>query len=131
MKRLIVFGLIFVAAVSAFAKAQKEGAANSLERIKAAGELVIGVEGTYPPYTYHDGATNKLIGYDVEVAESIAAKLGVKPRFVESRWDSLVIGLDSALWDTVINQVGITDERKEKYDFSVPYTYTRGVVIVM
>lgn len=130
MKRLIVFGLIFVAAVSAFAKAQKEGAANSLERIKAAGELVIGVEGTYPPYTYHDGATNKLIGYDVEVAEAIAAKLGVKPRFVESRWDSLVIGLDSALWDTVINQVGITDERKEKYDFSVPYTYTRGVVIV-
>ncbi|MDR2785016.1 MAG: amino acid ABC transporter substrate-binding protein [Treponema sp.] len=130
MKKLIVFGLAFALAVSAFAGPKKESAANSLERIKAAGELVIGIEGTYPPYTYHDGATNKLIGYDVEVAEAIAAKLGVKPRFVESRWDSLIIGLDSGLWDTVINQVGVTEARKEKYDFTVPYTYTHGVVII-
>jgi cystine transport system substrate-binding protein len=64
------------------------------------------------------------------VAEAVAAKLGVKARFVESKWDSLIIGLDSALWDTVINQVGVTAARKEKYDFSTPYTYTHGVVIV-
>jgi cystine transport system substrate-binding protein len=130
MKKAFVFVMAFVLAVSAFAGAKKESAANSLERIKAAGELVIGIEGTYPPYTYHDGASNRLIGYDVEVAEAIAAKLGVKPKFVESKWDSLVIGLDTGLWDTVINQVGVTQERKEKYDFSVPYTYTRGVVVV-
>jgi cystine transport system substrate-binding protein len=66
----------------------------------------------------------------VEVAEAIAAKLGVKPKFVESKWDSLVIGLDTGLWDVVINQVGITPARKEKYDFSTPYTHTHGVVIV-
>ncbi|MDR2343393.1 MAG: amino acid ABC transporter substrate-binding protein [Spirochaetaceae bacterium] len=130
MKKLFVLGLLFVAAVSAFATAKKEKSVNSLERIKAAGELVIGIEGTYPPYTYHDAASNKLIGYDVEVAEAIAAKLGVRAKFVESRWDSLIIGLDSGLWDTVINQVGVTDARKEKYDFTIPYTYTRGVVVV-
>ncbi|MDR2053302.1 MAG: amino acid ABC transporter substrate-binding protein [Treponema sp.] len=130
MKKLFVFGLALALAVSAFAGAKKESDANSLERIKATGELLIGVEGTYPPYTYHDAGTNKLIGYDVEVAEAIAAKLGVKPKFVESKWDSLIIGLDSGLWDAVINQVGVTEARKEKYDFSVPYTYTRGVVIV-
>ncbi|MDR2392826.1 MAG: amino acid ABC transporter substrate-binding protein [Treponema sp.] len=130
MKRLFVLGLALWLTASAFAGAKKESTVNSLERIKAAGELVIGIEGTYPPYTYHDGATNQLIGYDVEVAEAIAAKLGVKPRFVESKWDSLIIGLDSGLWDTVINQVGVTEARKEKYDFSVPYTYTHGVVIV-
>ncbi|MDR2796253.1 MAG: amino acid ABC transporter substrate-binding protein [Spirochaetaceae bacterium] len=131
MKKLIVVGLVFtLAAVSAFASAKKESSVNSLERVKTAGELAIGIEGTYPPYTYHDAASNKLAGYDVEVAEAIAAKLGVKPRFIESKWDSLVIGLDSGLWDVVINQVGITAARKEKYDFSVPYTYTHGVVIV-
>ncbi|MDR0383042.1 MAG: transporter substrate-binding domain-containing protein, partial [Spirochaetaceae bacterium] len=73
--------------------------------------------------------TNKLVGYDVEVAEAIAAKLGVKPRFVEAKWDSLVIGLDTGLWDVVINQVTVTSERREKYDFSVPYSYAHGVVI--
>jgi cystine transport system substrate-binding protein len=129
MKKLIVFGLALGLAVSVFAGGKKESAANSLERIKAAGELVVGIEGTYPPYTYHDAA-NKLVGYDVEVAEAVAAKLGVKARFVESKWDSLIIGLDSSLWDTVINQVGITEARKEKYDFSIPYTYTHGVVVV-
>jgi cystine transport system substrate-binding protein len=130
MKKLFVVGLVLGMAACAFAGAKKESALNSLERIKAAGELVIGIEGTYPPYTYHDAASNGLVGYDVEVAEAIAVKLGVKPKFVESKWDSLIIGLDSGLWDTVINQVGVTDARKEKYDFSVPYTYTHGVVIV-
>jgi cystine transport system substrate-binding protein len=129
MKKLVVFGLAFALAVSAFAGPKKESG-SALQRVKAAGELVIGIEGTYPPYTYHDAAGNRLIGYDVEVAEAVAAKLGVKPRFVESRWDSLIIGLDSGLWDTVINQVGVTDARKEKYDFSIPYTYTHGVVVV-
>jgi cystine transport system substrate-binding protein len=129
MKKLMVLGLVFILTVSAFGGAKKETSGNSLERIKAAGELIIGIEGTYPPYTYHDAA-NKLVGYDVEVAEAIAAKLGVKPRFVESKWDSLIIGLDSGLWDTVINQVGVTDARKEKYDFSVPYTYSHGVIVI-
>jgi cystine transport system substrate-binding protein len=128
MKRIFVIGLVLGLTLSVFAGAKKE-AGNSLDRIKTAGELVVGIEGTYPPYTYHD-TDNKLIGYDVEVAEAVAAKLGVKVRFVESKWDSLVIGLDSSLWDTVINQVSITEARKEKYDFSTPYTYTRGVVVV-
>ncbi|MDR1256499.1 MAG: amino acid ABC transporter substrate-binding protein [Spirochaetaceae bacterium] len=130
MKKLFFLGLIFVVGASAFAVGKKENAGNSLERIKAAGELVIGIEGTYPPYTYHEAAGNKLVGYDVEVAEAIAAKLGVKPRFVEAKWDSLIIGLDTGLWDTVINQVSVTPERREKYDFSLPYTYTHGVAIV-
>jgi cystine transport system substrate-binding protein len=128
MKKVMVLGLGLILAVSAFGGGKK-AAGNSLDRIKAAGELVIGIEGTYPPYTYHDAA-NKLVGYDVEVAEAIAAKLGVKPRFVESKWDSLVIGLDTGLWDTVINQVSVTDARKEKYDFSVPYAYSHGVIVI-
>jgi cystine transport system substrate-binding protein len=133
MKKLIIVSAVLFVTVFAFAGGKTDAAntpANSLERVKASGELVIGIEGTYPPYTYHDAATNRLVGYDVEVGEAVAAKLGVKPRFVESHWDSLIIGLDSKLWDTVINQVGVTSARKEKYDFSTPYTYTHGVLIV-
>ncbi|MGL5437086.1 MAG: amino acid ABC transporter substrate-binding protein [Lachnospiraceae bacterium] len=103
---------------------------NSLEAIKAAGVVTIGTEGTYPPYSYHDEA-NTLVGYDVEIAEAIAEKLGVKPQFVETKWDSLIMGVDSSMYNLVINQVGITDERKEKYDFSTPYTYPRAALIVL
>ena len=100
-----------------------------LEEIQTKGTLIVGVEGTYPPYTYHDEATDELKGYDVEIARAIADKLGVKAEFVETKWDSIIAGLDAERYDVIINQVGITPERQEKYDFSQPYTYTRGVLI--
>lgn len=100
-----------------------------LAQIKERGKLLIGTEGTYAPYTFHD-ESGKLVGYDVEVAEAIAAKLGVKAEFVESNWDSLIAGLDAVRYDVVINQVTITEERLQKYDFSTPYTISRAALIV-
>ncbi len=101
-----------------------------LEQIQSKGTLTVGIEGTYPPYTYHDEATDELAGYDVEIAQAIAEKLGVEAEFVETKWDSIIAGLDAERYDVIINQVGITAKRQEKYDFSQPYTYTKGVLIV-
>lgn len=100
-----------------------------LEKVKAAGKLVIGIEGTYPPFTYHsdDGS---LAGLDVELGTALAEKLGVEVEFQEAAWDSLLIGIDSGRFDTVINSVSITDERAEKYDFSDPYYYEARRVVV-
>jgi len=111
-------------------KAAEAAAANLLEEIKAKGVITVGIEGTYPPYTYHDESTDELTGYDVEIARAIAEKLGVEVEFVETKWDSIIAGLDAERYDAIINQVGITPERQEKYDFSQPYTYTRGSLIV-
>ena len=104
-------------------------AGENLDAIKAAGVLKIGTEGTYAPFTYHD-ADGKLVGFDVEIGEAIAAKLGVKPEYLEGKWDGLIAGLDANRYDVVINQVGITDERKQKYDFSEPYIASKAVLIV-
>lgn len=102
---------------------------DELEKVKAAGKLVIGIEGTYPPFTYHsdDGS---LAGLDVELGTALAEKLGVEVEFQEAAWDSLLIGIDSGRFDTVINSVSITDERAEKYDFSDPYYYEARRVVV-
>ncbi|MBL6537944.1 amino acid ABC transporter substrate-binding protein [Streptococcus suis] len=98
------------------------------EQIQAEGVIQIGTEGAYAPYSYHD-ESGKLVGYDVEVAEAVAAKLGLEVEFVETEWDGMIAGLDAARFDTVANQVSITDERKEKYDFSKPYTYIYGALV--
>lgn len=103
--------------------------ADTLDLVKASGELKIGTEGVYAPYTYHNDKGN-LTGYDVEVARSIAAKLGVKPVFVETQWDGMIAGLDAKRFDIVVNQVTPTPERRAKYLFSVPYTYNKGALIV-
>lgn len=100
-----------------------------LEKVKAAGKLVVGIEGTYPPFTYHND-DGSLAGLDVELGTALAEKLGVEVEFQEAAWDSLLIGIDSGRFDTVINSVSITDERAEKYDFSDPYYYEARRVVV-
>jgi cystine transport system substrate-binding protein len=102
---------------------------DQLAQIKEKGEIVVAMEGTWSPWTYHD-ENDELVGYDVEVAKAIAEKLGVKATFVEGEWDGLFAGLDAGRYDMVVNGVDITDERSEKYDFTEPYAYNRTAIIV-
>lgn len=101
---------------------------DGLAKIKFNGTIIFGTEGTYTPYTFHD-VNNNLVGFDVDIGHAIAAKLDVKAKFVEGRWDSLIAGLDSKRYDAVISQVGITPERQAKYDFSQPYIHSKIVLI--
>lgn len=119
---LLVALLQAVAVTSAFA-------ADDLAQIKSAGVFRIGTEGTYAPFTYHDDS-GKLTGFDVDIGTAIAKRLGVKPEFIEGKWEGLIAGLDVNRYDAVINEVSITDARKAKYDFSTPYITTHAVLIV-
>ena len=114
--------------------AEPESSAESSEKttydtIKEQGYITFATEGTYSPYSYHDDS-DKLVGFDVEVAEAIADKLGVEAKFTETQWDGIIAGLDEEKYDAISNQVSITEERQEKYLFSDPYTYAYGAVIV-
>ena len=104
-------------------------AQSSLDAIKSAGVLKIGTEGTYAPFSYHD-ASGKLVGFDVEIGEAIAKKIGVQAEFVEGKWDGLIAGIDAKRYDVVINQVSVSPERQAKYDFSTPYIASKAVVLV-
>jgi len=103
--------------------------AGSLQDIQSAKVLRIGTEGTYSPFTYHD-ASGALVGFDVEIGREVAKRLGVEPAFVEGKWDGLIAGLAADRYDAVINQVGITEERRARFDFSDPYIVSRAVLIV-
>lgn len=99
-----------------------------LTKVKNSGELLVGTEGTYAPFTFHD-ESGKLTGFDVEIAEEIASRLGVKTKFMETQWDAMFPGLDSERFDMIANQVGIKPERQEKYDFSEPYISSSAVLV--
>src|SRR5690348_8636939 len=100
-------------------------AQSALDQIKTAGVIRIGTEGTYAPFTFHD-TTGALVGFDVEIGREIAKRLGVEAEFVEGPWDGLIAGIDANRYDVVINQVGINDDRKTKYDFSEPYIASKA-----
>ena len=105
------------------------GSGDLLAQIQARGEIVIAMEGTWAPWTYHD-ESGTLVGFDVEVGQQIAQALGVEATFVEGEWDGLLAGLDAGRYDIMINGVDITEERSDAYDFSEPYAYNRTAVIV-
>ncbi len=99
-----------------------------LAKVQEEGKLVIGTEGTYPPFTFHDDS-GELTGFDVEIAREVAERLGVEAEFLETQWDGMFAGLDSGRFDMVANQVGIREDRLESYDFSDPYITSAAVLV--
>ncbi|CAM3476012.1 amino acid ABC transporter substrate-binding protein [Cytobacillus oceanisediminis] len=97
-------------------------------KVQDEGKLLIGTEGTYPPFTFHDDK-GELTGFDVEIAKEVANRLDVEPVFLETQWDAMFAGLDSKRFDMIANQVGIRPDRQEKYDFSDPYISSAAVLI--
>lgn len=94
------------------------------------GTLTVATEGTYRPFSYHDEGSGDLVGYDVEIAEAVAEKLGLEVSFQETQWDAIFAGLDAGRFDVIANQVSINPEREESYLFSTPYSVSPGVIVV-
>ena len=78
------------------------GSDDALAKIRKDGVIRIGMEGTFRPYGYHD-SSGKLVGFEKEIADLIAADLGVRAEYVETQWDSLIAGVDAGRYDIVIN----------------------------
>ncbi|WP_026553693.1 amino acid ABC transporter substrate-binding protein [Arthrobacter sp. 35W] len=121
---------IALAACSGGTGSTASGGDTSLADVKSKGEIVFATEGTYKPFSFHEGGAGALTGYDVEVAQAVAGKLGVKAVFQETQWDGIFAGLEAKRFDAIANQVTINDERTAKYDFSTPYTISSGVIVV-
>lgn len=95
------------------------------------GTLTVATEGTYRPFSFHgDGGSGDLTGFDVEIIQAVADKLGLEVKFQETQWDAIFAGLDAGRFDVIANQVSINDEREAKYLFSTPYTVSPGVIVV-
>jgi cystine transport system substrate-binding protein len=111
------------------ASEQKGGV--SLAQVKKDGVITVGTEGTYRPFTFHEGGSGDLTGYDVEVMQAVAKELGVKVKFEETQWDAIFAGLNAGRFDAIANQVSITPEREKDYEFSTPYTVSTGAVVTL
>jgi len=92
----------------------------SLERVRRAGQLVVGIEGAFPPFNMFD-ETGELVGFDVDIAREIARRLGVDVQFVPTAWEGIVVGLLIGSYDAIISSLAITPERQERV--AVTQTY--------
>lgn len=112
-------GAVSVATIlfaSTFASMAQGASSGAVDRVKAAGKLVIAIDATYPPME-SEGPDGKPIGFDIDFANELTKRLGVKAEFVVVAWDGVVAGLYSKRYDVIISTMNITDERKKQVDF--------------
>ncbi|HEY6407220.1 MAG TPA: ABC transporter substrate-binding protein, partial [Ktedonobacteraceae bacterium] len=69
---------------------------------------------------YIDTATNKTVGFDIDLITAIAQRMGLKVNVVTTKFDTIIDDLNSKRIDVVISAVSVTPDRREKVDF-VPY----------
>ena len=96
-------------------------AAKSPEEIAERKLLRVGTAGDYQPMSYLDPDTGKYVGFDAELAEDLAAALGVELEFVKTSWPTLMEDTLAGKFDLAICGITITDARREKALMSEGY----------
>ncbi len=101
--------------------ADAEGAAKSPEEIRERKVLRVGTAGDYQPMSYLDPDTGKYVGFDAELAEDLAAELGVELEYVKTSWPTLMEDTLAGKFDLAICGITITDARREQALMSEGY----------
>lgn len=112
------------------ATAEKFAADTSLGKIQAKGEITIGVKFDVPPFGIKNPQSGEVEGFDIEMGKAVAAKLGVKPKFIEAISDNRIPFLENGTADLILSTMTINEERVGQINFSDPYFIARGRVLV-
>ena len=112
------------------ASVEKFAADTTLGKIQAKGESAIGVKFDVPPFGVKNPQSGEVEGFDVEMGKAVAAKLGVKPKFIEAISDNRIPFLEDGTADLILSTMTINEERVEQIAFSDPYFIARGRVLV-
>jgi polar amino acid transport system substrate-binding protein len=92
--------------------------ADQLADVKKAGELVVGTELQFAPFDFTDNGKQK--GLNSELFEQLGKELGVKVKFLDLPWPSVLPGLEAKKFDMVAGPIIVTKARKERYHFVMP-----------
>ena len=98
------------------------------ETLISEGTLTVGMEIAYPPFESYDG--DKVVGFDPELATLLSEQMGVTPKFVDSKFTNLILGLSSDKFDTVISGMYILPKRLERTD-AIAYARTGAHIMTL
>jgi polar amino acid transport system substrate-binding protein len=91
--------------------------------------MVIAVNGDWPPMKMKDSQGN-LTGYEMDMIKAVGAEAGFQVTIMEVPWEHIFDDLNAGKFDAIMASVSITDQRKEKFDFSLPYFSAEQLLVV-
>ena len=127
LKKLItvmVMAGVCMAMVSTASAADKNWA-----KIKKSGVLIVGTSPDYPPFESVDPADNKIVGFDIDLIDAVAAELGLKTKFQGMGFDTIIIAVKNGQVNLGMSSFSVTEERQKSVDFTIPY-YKNGSTVL-
>ena len=129
MKRQFMWVLIIIMAL-VLTGCQNAGDGTVLEKVQSANKVVVGTSADYPPYEYVDESGN-YAGFDIELMEEIADRMGVAVEWQDLPFDSLIAAVQEGKIDMSISCFNYSEERDQLGDFSDPYYVSQDAFIVV
>lgn len=105
------------------------GFAGELAKVEKQGVIKFALTGQYPPFNFTD-ENNKVTGFDVDIGNEIAKRIGVKGVAVTTAWDGIIAGLIAKKYELICGSMAITPKRLKSIDFSDPYYRSGAQVFV-
>lgn len=121
IKKLISVALVGSMVFSLAGCGKKEDV-TTWEKIQEEGKFTYACSGGYPPFNYKDDDGN-LVGFDVEIANALAEKMGVEAEGITTEWDGIIGGLTGKRFDCILGSMAVTEERLKQISFTDPYYY--------
>ncbi|MBQ7652768.1 MAG: transporter substrate-binding domain-containing protein [Clostridia bacterium] len=124
---------VMVGCVSVFAACKKEEASitdATPEGIKKYGSLVVATNAYFPPFEYKDEETGKITGWDMDIAQKLADKLGVKLVIADMEFDSVLLAPGANKAHISMAGISYSEKRDQTLDFSVGVFDSSQVIIV-
>ena len=103
---------------------------STLNQILQRGELRVGLEPGYMPFEMKDKKGN-IIGFDVDLAKTMAKAMGVKLKLVPTAWDGIIAGLLTGKYDIIMSGMTVTQERNLKINFANPYISVGQTILAL
>lgn len=101
-----------------------------LARIQEEGVIRVATDQKYKPQSWYDTKAGEWKGFDVEVAQEVAARLGVEAEIAHQEWDLVTAGSWNDRWDMNVGSMTVTEERATVFSFAPAYYYTPASVAV-
>ncbi len=131
LSRIRTFLLVLVLLFADRSRSLQAAGPDHLQSIKNSGVLRWGADAEGgAPYVYPDPQKpERLIGFECELADAIAARLGVKAQMVQNQWDQLIPALGRGNFDIILNGLEITPDNQQHIAMSLPYfVYAQQIV---